>query len=52
MLYTILMVIYLIILAFVLAMVVWIIFTSKKWTDKIIGAIAIILFLLRLLLIK
>ncbi|MDD3107317.1 MAG: hypothetical protein PHP65_05935 [Bacilli bacterium] len=52
MLHTILMILYLAILGFVLAMVVWIIFTSKKLTDKIIGAIAIILFLLRLLLIK
>ncbi|MDD4212455.1 MAG: hypothetical protein PHY42_03535 [Bacilli bacterium] len=52
MLNTILLVLYLAILAFVCAMVIWIMFTSKKLTDKIIGAIAIILFLLRLLLVK
>lgn len=49
---TVLLIIYLLIAAFVTAMIVWILFTSKKWTDKIIGAIALIMLILRLLLIK
>jgi hypothetical protein len=45
-------VLYLIVVAVILVMIGWNMFQSKKLTDKIIGAIAIVMFVLRLLLIK
>lgn len=45
-------ILYLLIVLFILAMIIWIMFSSKKLMDKIIGAIAIIMLILRLLMIK
>ena len=50
--YSILTVIYLAIVAIVSIFIVWNVIKTKKVTDKVIGAIALVMFVLRLLLIK
>ena len=49
---TILLVFYVIIAAVVAAFVVWNLFRAKKITDKLICAIVLIMFILRIFLIK
>jgi len=50
--YTILLVFYLVITAVISVFIVWNMIKTKKLTDKIIGAFALVMFVLRLLLIK
>lgn len=50
--YDILTVLYLVIAVVVACFVVWNMFKSKKLTEKIIGAITIVMFVLRIFLIK
>lgn len=52
MFYGILTVLYLIIIAFIGIFIIWHLFETKKITEKIIGALMLILILLRLFLIK
>ena len=50
--YTILQVVYIAFAVVIAALIGWNVFKSKKITDKVIGAIALIMFILRILLIK
>ncbi len=50
--YAILNVLYLIFVAVICVFVVWNVIRTKKVTDKIIGSLALIMFVLRLFLIK
>ena len=50
--YTILTVIYLALVAILSVFIVWNVFKTRKITDKVIGSIALIMFVLRLFLIK
>ena len=50
--YTILLVVYIAFAVVIAALIGWNVFKSKKVTDKVIGAIALIMFILRILLIK
>lgn len=49
---TILTIIYLIFVAIILVMVVWNMFHTKSISEKIVGAVMLIILILRLLLIK
>ena len=50
--YTILQVVYIAFAVVIAALIGWNVFKSKKITGKVIGAIALIMFILRILLIK
>ena len=50
--YDILNVLYLIFVAVICVFIVWNVIKTRKVTDKVIGAIALIMFVLRLFLIK
>jgi len=52
MIYTLLTIIYILFIGIIGIMVVWHMFETKKISDKIIGAVMIILIILRILLIK
>lgn len=45
-------VIYLVMIVVIGLFIVWNVFKSKKLTDKFIGAVALIMFVLRILMIK